>query len=212
VTIPFPNATFGWAFIALLLGLLSAASYFDWRSLKIPKTVSLTTFAVGLAVNVMRGALLGSQDIAVWRLPAGPVLGACDGLLFGLAGAAAGLAIFLPLFAMGVSGGGDGKLFAAGCAWVGPWLALWLLFLSSIFAILFSIVRLLLTLALGGKAGLRSFHQRADGPRAPMFRRLMAYSIPLALAVAVLLPWTCRRELGLQTPPPADREALHVRS
>src|SRR5882724_3240762 len=91
----FPHLAFAWSFLAILLGLLAAASYIDSRSMKVPKALTLTALALGLLFNAARGAWVGNQGQAVWSFgAAGPWAGLADGVLFALAGAAAGFTLF----------------------------------------------------------------------------------------------------------------------
>src|SRR5262249_6400200 len=117
----FPGPAFAWVYFLVLMSLLAVASYTDLRRLTIPKWVSLTVLALGLVVNVVRGAWLGSAGLAGWVLDGGGVgLGLLDGLLFALAGFALGFVLFFVLWLLGTVGGGDVKLFAALGAWIGP--------------------------------------------------------------------------------------------
>src|SRR5690606_25938791 len=84
---------------ASFLLLVAAAGWLDLRTGRIPNVVTLTGLAVALALR----ALLDPSLL-------GP----------GLAGAALGLGVSLPLFALGGLGGGDVKLLAAVGAFLGP--------------------------------------------------------------------------------------------
>ncbi|HEX7090456.1 MAG TPA: prepilin peptidase [Longimicrobiales bacterium] len=84
---------------ALFLFLVAAAGWLDLRTGRIPNIVTLTGLAAALALR----ALLDPSLL-------GP----------GLAGAALGLGVSLPLFALGGLGGGDVKLLAAVGAFLGP--------------------------------------------------------------------------------------------
>jgi prepilin peptidase CpaA len=94
---------------ALLTALLAAACASDLRARRIPNRLVLAVLALGLA----RGAFVWAAGA-----PAAPPLAA--GPASALAGVAVGLAAWLPLYALGVLGAGDVKLFAAAAAWVGP--------------------------------------------------------------------------------------------
>src|SRR4051812_41152392 len=116
----FPEPVFGWVYLAALWSLLIAASYLDVRTLTIPKRLSLALLGVGLLLNMVRGAWLAWDGGPTWLLPGdSPLTGGLDGLLFALAGFAAGFGLFLLLWLGGVCGGGDVKLFAALGAWTG---------------------------------------------------------------------------------------------
>jgi prepilin peptidase CpaA len=90
--------------VALLL-LGAASCWHDLRTRRLPNV--LTLGAAGLAV-----------PYAIWS--SGP-----SGAATAVLGWAAGLALFLPLFALGGLGAGDVKLLAAYGAWLGPSGALW---------------------------------------------------------------------------------------
>src|SRR2546430_7601975 len=93
--LPFPDPTLEWVFYALLVGLLAVAAVIDLRRAVVPKWLSLTTLALGVTCNLVRGAWLGGLGEATWPLGGGGALiGAVDGLLFALAGFAVGFAIF----------------------------------------------------------------------------------------------------------------------
>jgi prepilin signal peptidase PulO-like enzyme (type II secretory pathway) len=57
----FPNPAFAWAFCAALVALLAVAAYADFRSMKIPKAVTIPLFALGVLAGVARGAWLATQ-------------------------------------------------------------------------------------------------------------------------------------------------------
>src|SRR5262249_137668 len=138
-----PEPVFAWAFCAVLVLLTGLACYTDLRRLTIPKSLTLTALALGLLMNLVRGAWLGATAEAVWTLGAhGGLVGALDALLFSLAGFAVGFGLFFLMWVLGTCGGGDVKLFAALGAWVGPYLALFVLIGTLFCVVLFSIVRL----------------------------------------------------------------------
>lgn len=85
---------------ATLLGLLGAACAADLRTRRIPNRLVLVTALVGLAAQRMFGAGAGLQA--------------------GVGGLLVGLALWLPFWLLGMLGGGDVKLFAAGAAWLDP--------------------------------------------------------------------------------------------
>ena len=196
---------FAWLSLVLLLGLLSAAAYFDLRYLRVPKAVSLTTLALGLIGNMVRGGWLGGTGHDGWLLQSGVGLGILDGLLFSLAGFAFGFGLFFALWLLGLAGGGDVKLFAAVGAWVGPEWALFILIGTIVFVALLSAVQLTYRLVTGGAARTIQEHSMRSGrPRSQQWqpgvrhvpkRRLTGYSLPLALSTAVVLLWVWRAEL-----------------
>src|SRR4029077_13443330 len=92
--------------------------------------------ALGVTCNLVRGAWLGGLGRPTWTLGgSGAVIGALDGFLFALAGFAVGFTIFFLMWIAGACKGGDVKLFAAVSAWVGPYICLWILVLSTIILI-----------------------------------------------------------------------------
>lgn len=188
----FPNPEAAWAFLGLLLMALALASALDLRHYVIPKSISLTLLGVGLAVNLVRGFWLGSQGHEVWKLgEAGPAVGALDGLLFALAGAALGFGLFTAMWLLGVCGGGDVKLFTGLGAWIGPYLAILVLAASVPMVLLLSLVQV---------AASRLAFQAGPIAAGPGRRRVLSFSLPLTLAVALVLLWIFRVELGLAAP------------
>src|SRR5262245_26338561 len=117
----FPSPIAAWMFCLLLASLLLPASILDWRSLKIPKFLTLLLWGSGPLVNIVRGAWLGALGVPVFIIsPRGLWTGALDGFLFSLAGFGLGFAIFFLLWIARTCGGGDVKLFAGIGAWIGP--------------------------------------------------------------------------------------------
>jgi prepilin peptidase CpaA len=84
----------------VLLVLLAAAAVIDWRTSRIPNWLTLGGLAIGLAYNAVAH---GFQA----------------GLLPALAGAAAGLVLLLPMYALRIMGAGDVKLMAMVGAFLG---------------------------------------------------------------------------------------------
>ncbi len=83
-----------------LVAVLIVGALFDIRRRRIPNWLTFPAVAVGLAHHVY-----GSG---------------APGLLFSLAGASLGLAVFAPFYLMGGTGAGDVKLMAAVGALLGP--------------------------------------------------------------------------------------------
>lgn len=213
----FPEVWFGWLWLALLLSLVLTAAYVDFRRYVIPKALSLTLLVAGTVLQMVRGAWLGSQEIAVWLLPPGIFWGALDGLLFALAGFVTGFGLFFALWLLRTCGGGDVKLFAAIATWTGPNLALWVLG-ASIFvvAILASLKGIYLLLVgrrreLVAQAGANRARRHAGHSSNPNQertvqemleqgerpKRLMSFSLPLAISLALVLGWKFGEELRL---------------
>jgi prepilin peptidase CpaA len=82
-----------------LIAVIVIAVWTDVRTRRIPNALTVTALLMALALR----ALTGAETVG-------------EGLL----GAGAGLAILLPLFAMGGVGGGDAKLLVAVGAFLGP--------------------------------------------------------------------------------------------
>lgn len=202
----FPDPLFGWLFYVALIGILSVAAYIDWRRLIVPKWITLPLLALGLAINVVRGAWLGARGEEVWTLaPSGALAGAADGLLFSLAGFFFGLAVFILLWLLGTCGGGDVKLFAAVASWIGPIFTFDVLIGTLGSVLLISILRLTWSVVVGGsQATRRDFSRKAgkviDPHGLQARKRLLSFSLPVALAAAVVLLWVFRADLQLVAP------------
>ncbi|KQV58983.1 MULTISPECIES: prepilin peptidase [unclassified Duganella] len=100
----------GLEIILLCLVLQAAVSDLAWR--RIPNVLVAAGLLLALALH--------------WRLGGGALL------VQGLAGAAVGLLLFLPLYALGGMAAGDVKLLAMAGSFVGPWQALQLSLLSAL--------------------------------------------------------------------------------
>ena len=81
--------------------VLVLAAIIDGRELRVPNWLTYPLALAGLAFVT--------------------AFGGAGGLLSGVEGLALGLALLLPLYAIGGMGAGDVKLLAAAGAWVGPW-------------------------------------------------------------------------------------------
>jgi prepilin peptidase CpaA len=212
----FPDPVFAWLFYAILVGLLLVATVRDFRTFVVPKAITITCLALGVAFNVARGAWLGTQDGgSVWLLGESPGLwlGALDGLLFSLFGFLVAFAAFFVLWVLGACGGGDVKLFAALGAWVGAWYAVFILVAANIILVCLAVVLIGgRALAMGQKPALYSLsEQKARAERAARKgrkprSRLMTYSFPLAVATSLLLLWFFRFDLQLAARPHAPAE------
>jgi Flp pilus assembly protein protease CpaA len=217
----FPGLLFAWAFYLVLTGLMWVAAYTDLRRMIIPKQLTLGALALGLVFNIVRGAWVGAngEGSGVWLFGAnGALLGALDGLLFACAGFAIGFALFLVMYLLNTCGGGDVKLFAALGAWIGPVLSVPVLAGTIVLVVLFSVARLTwgaMTRGFGRTAHVYSAREAAktrkqlgkDPKAAARKPRLMTYSLPAAVSVAVILLWVFRAELHLPVPVPARPNA-----
>ncbi len=204
----FPDLAFGWIFYSVLMALLIAASIIDFRSLRIPKPLTIACLVLGLAFNLGRGMWLGMQDKKVWVLEAGPVYGSMDGFLFSAAGFASAFAIFFALWFLQAAGGGDVKLFAAVGAWVGPWYIVLLMVGSVVMVVMITVGMMLASLMTSGFSETRkSFSSQGSqkaiqrGKRGK--KRGPTFSFPLAFATAVIMLVVLWRDLGLSGPPEA---------
>jgi len=214
----FPDLAFGWAYYCVLMAYLIASSIIDFRSLRIPKALTVSCLALGILFNLGRGMWLGIQDKEVWALQAGPVLGALDGLLFSIAVFAAAFAIFFGLWFLKAAGGGDVKLFAAVGACVGPGVAVAVLAGTVVFVLVVSMARVVWRLITGGMSTVREplealKNKKLSAKTRDPKKRLLSYSLPLALSVLVVLPWVFRVDMNLAAPKQSGelRAQSHVR-
>jgi Flp pilus assembly protein protease CpaA len=212
----FPNLAFAWAFYAILIGLLVLAALVDLRRRVVPKWLSLTALALGVACNMVRATWMAGWGAADWGLapgwnwsPQGAWLGAADGLLFALAGFLTGFGIFFLMWIVGACAGGDVKLFAAVSAWVGPYISLWILALSTLVLIVLLVLKLGARFLIQSSKASRSPAADKKGKvtvpyNPPPLRdprtRGVTYALPLALATALALLWFFRYDLTLAQP------------
>jgi prepilin peptidase CpaA len=199
----FPGPVFAWAFCLGLVGLITVAAYVDLRRLVIPKWLTLTMLGLGVLANLVRSTALAWMGLPGWAFAEPGWLGPLDGLLFSLAGFAIGFGLFFLLWLLGVCGGGDVKLFAALGAWVGPLLCVAVLGTTLVFVLALSLAGMVWRLLSGGMTAVRraSVQGRTPGKVNPR-RRLLSYSLPVALATAVVLVWVFRVDLHLSSPKP----------
>ncbi|MBX7105493.1 MAG: A24 family peptidase [Gemmataceae bacterium] len=191
----FPNPYFGWAFVAVLTGLLTWASSSDLKSAVIPKNITLTMAAIGLMMNLIRCGWLGQLGMPTWLIKeAGPAFGAVDGLLFAIAGFVFGFIFFMLLWLLGVAGGGDVKFFAAIGAWVGPLWAVFIVVGSLLIMLMIVMFQAFKAVATGNRKALRS---RAANPNKPTVR-LVTFGLPLSVATILVLAWKVQHELNLK--------------
>jgi Flp pilus assembly protein protease CpaA len=217
----YPDPVFGWTFYVVLIGFLVVAAWRDIGRLVIPKKLTLAMLGVGVLFSLVRGVWLGSLSGAnVWNFADSPLLGGVYGLLFSISGFAVGFVVFCGLWFLGIVGGGDVKLMAALGVWVGPQWIIVLIFGSVVVFLVLGTVRLI------QKAFRRGFQKTAFGLKAGAARdnikktptgakrrdKLIAYSLPVAVATALLLPCLALDDLHLRHLPkvtPSAQASAH---
>ncbi len=217
----FPTPEFAWVFYLVLVGLTATAAVIDLRKMSIPKSITLTMLAVGVLFNVTRTAWLAAslpegESGSLWFGNHGPWIGALEGLLFSLLGFAVAFAGFFLMWILGTCGGGDVKLFAALGACVGWLLTLWLLLGTMTFVVVLGMGKMAYKILRGGmKQAMQDYSIKKNpkstrkNPLATPKRRLLTYSLPVALSTALLLLWAFRVELGLMPPrPPRSQSSI----
>ncbi len=210
----FPNLFFGWTYLVILLALLSIASYLDFRFMKLPKWLTLTTLGVGVLANLIRGACLGYSQMQTWVLePHGMWLGIADGFLFSLAGFLVSFFLFLGLWLLGVSGGGDVKLFAALGAWLGPLLILQV-FIVTVFVVAIIVLFRLAGYLFSGQ-GFKAIQERnkRKGKLLKQKKRQgdLGFSLPVAIACLLVLLWAFRFDLNISSQPDTTQPSDNAR-
>jgi Flp pilus assembly protein protease CpaA len=184
----FPSPVLAWGYVAFVMTVLSVASIIDWKTLRIPKLLSLGLLAAGLLASAVRGAWLGLEGRSVWFFSAsGLMLGLCDALLLSLCTAIVGFVLFFILWLLGMCGGGDVKLFTATASWIDPYLAVFIMAVSLTMVCLW-----IVAVFFGRLISGRTTHGKSagDGPpdRAVRLRgRRISYSLPLAISTAIVL-------------------------
>jgi prepilin peptidase CpaA len=165
---------------ALLLA--AAACWTDLRTRRIPNHLVLAGFATGLVLNAGAAGL--------------------SGIGRALAGAAVGLALFLPFMLLGGMGGGDVKLMAALGSLVGPGDVVKLALATALAGGVLALLRVLregrLRATLTGMAGLLSLWFTTGLRPSPELNlsNPSTIRIPYAVAIAagtmavVVLPWS----------------------
>ena len=193
----FPDPFVGWSFFLVLMGFALVAAWWDFRTRAIPKWIPVSLLVIGVVFQMVRGGWLGAIGAEVWVLGAeGSVVGVFDGLLFAAAGFALGFAVFFAMWILRICGGGDVKLFAAIGAWIGPAWALWVLMGSTVVLIVQSVGWMMATALIRGPAAATRHTKAASTPAT---QRGMTYSLPLAVALALMMLWFWRFDLRLAT-------------
>lgn len=162
----------GWEDIifAVFVGSFSlAAAWCDFRRRKIPNRLTVPMFVLGW---LYQGYFFGGS-----------------GLLDGLAAFGVGFGVLFLLWMMGSSGGGDVKLMGALSVWLGLRMTILAVIFSSVLVLLGTFVLVGWNLMRGGFSRTRErFAGSADSPGDDLSRRrVMAFALPVALAVWVLM-------------------------
>jgi Flp pilus assembly protein protease CpaA len=181
----FPNQSFAVLYVLLLLSGLAFAAWKDWKTLIVPKWLSLAILGAGVLANTIRGGWLGATGQTAWLLPAGTAFGALDGLLFALAGFLCGFLMFFVFWIFGICGGGDVKLVAAVGTWLGPRFIIGGIVLSTPFLVLLVVGAMVYRITTGRMSQLAA--RPADNRGLGRRRRVTSYSLPFALGVCVIL-------------------------
>jgi prepilin peptidase CpaA len=164
-----------------VLTLLAMAAAVDWRSRRIPNSVTFTMILSGITVNV---ASLG------------PTTGAQA-----LLGFLSGLGLMLVLLLLGAIGAGDVKLMAGIGAWMGPEAVLKVFVLGAIIGAVIVLTQaiaqrrgkvlirnsavLAMNLAHIGDVGID--HVRESGQASRSVDRPLPYAVPVLIAMLVLV-------------------------
>ena len=201
----FPEPISASVFFFGLIGFLAVAAYVDTKTFRIPKWLTLPLLATGIIANVIRGFWMGSLNREVWQLGTGSEwLGAADGLLFALWGAALAFAVYLGLWMLGMVKGGDVKLVTAIGAWIGAWNLPLFIVASGAVLTLWAIGRALFGANIVKRREDLRKHlpNLKDGEVEKFARRGMSFSVPAAIAATLVMMWAFRYDLQLQQPKP----------
>lgn len=143
------------ALFAAFSAFLVAAAFCDFNDLKVPNKLTAPFAAIGIGVSLLQGA-----DIA----------------MLAIAGALVVFLVGWAFFALGVMGGGDGKLMAAAAIWLGPYALLDFAVLIALFGGLLAATVLMFRRAESIQVYLGpTWMERLATPRPP---------VPYALAIA----------------------------
>lgn len=178
----FPNLPVAILFVVVLVIGLGYAAYVDWKTMKVPKWLTLGLLGLGFAINAVQGGWLGWEGHPVWEFGVENAFqGILAGLLFSLVGFLTGFGLFFLFWIFGLSGGGDVKLVGATGAWLG-WLVAIGVLLSLPFLVILTLLVTVYRIAKGKLPKLAATKQ-SKGQQ----RTVMTYSLPFALGVYVLL-------------------------
>jgi len=223
----FPNAAFAWAFCLSLILLTCVAAWTDTRKAIIPNRLNVLICALGLVASALRGGWLGAENQHVWWLFEEGTpwwAGVFAGLLFALVGFLLAFGIMFGLWIFNLCGAGDVKLMAALATWTGPWYFTLILFASLVTLVVWMVGQLvfggLTSKQLRKTMGALNKGKRDPETGRPVVKRgrmRTTFSLPVAVATALVLLLVFRVELQLVPPKPQQPEqqqgaAVHVRS
>ncbi len=167
----FSLITANWVLVIAMVAFTAAAAAWDLREKRIPNKLTLPVFFAGWIYQI---AFHG------WA-----------GLLDGLAGFAIGFGVLFVLWFIGGGGGGDVKLMGAMSVWMGYYLTLLILVVSTATVVVITFGAVAWGIV---NRGLRKTQQRLKGKvgetRAEkQSRRILPYAVPVALATWLVLAW-----------------------
>jgi prepilin peptidase CpaA len=164
-----------WAAVSLLAVVAAAG---DVRTGRVPNVLTFGAAAIGLLFAALRAGM--------------------GGLGSSVLGYVVGLALFLPLFALGGMGAGDVKLLAAFGAWLGPkgalWTAIWASLVGGVLALVVGAWRGYLAKALRNLAAMIGVWRVAGVSKIPGMTLAesagprLAYAVPIGVG-ALLALW-----------------------
>jgi len=129
------------------------AALWDWRAKRLPNSLTVSAFVLGMVFHTTRGGIEGGFT------------GALSGTLFALAGFAAGFGILFVLWVIAAGGGGDVKLMGALGAWLGWKLTIYVFLASAGLVLVCGIVVLLLSFSRRGLGGVNRKASSGKGQR-----------------------------------------------
>jgi Flp pilus assembly protein protease CpaA len=175
----FPDATFGWVFYGMMLVFMAALVVTDLRIQRLPNAITIPMLLVGVVMNIVRVAWLGSKHANFEFLGmTGAVGGAVMGLMISLAGVCVAFALFVFLWQFGKCGAGDVKLMAA----VGAWIS----YLHFLFVFAGTIVAVVVVMLVWW--GYAFTTKRNPGLK-------LSYALPCFISLSLLMLWFWRRDL-----------------
>jgi len=179
--------------------------------------------ALGILVSIVRGIWMGAKlegtDDTVFWFFSSAQWGWLDGFLCSLMGFLLGFAVGFVMWILGLQGGGDVKLTAALGAWVGPMQLMLLIFGATVVLVLLG-VYLMVRKAMrrgvqkavfGIKPGAQANNLKKTPAGAQRRSQLLAYSLPVAVAVILLLPLLVYRDTKPQKNPSSEQTSVQRR-